>query len=329
MPALSWRHHTLIQSLLSRGPLPEADFKSIFYTVTEKSPGTHNQLFNDFLRKINAELAYVQFELRACRNQYDGSVYYGVVNNVSDEQSKLGTKYSTPQIAFYKAMVEAIVQDGAEGCISKIQAINIRLENQDLASGKMIGSAKEDGLYIFDGETQSNKRGPRNACFQTVSFSNNKDLYLLHYKLGHPSFYYLKRMFPQLFLNKDASLFNCDMCALAKHHRNTYLPQSYKLTSPFTLVHSDIWGPSRIPTLKGKRWFVTIIDDHTRVTWVFLIKEKSEVEKIFREFYAMVQTQFHFHLPQCRKGSHLRWGKGGSDVRSLTPVLKHRETVSG
>ncbi|CAH9114382.1 unnamed protein product [Cuscuta europaea] len=31
---------------------------------------------------------------------------------------------------------------------------------QDLASGKMIGSAKEeDGLYIFDGETQSNKKG--------------------------------------------------------------------------------------------------------------------------------------------------------------------------
>ncbi|CAH9086030.1 unnamed protein product [Cuscuta europaea] len=30
----------------------------------------------------------------------------------------------------------------------------------ELASGKMIGSAKEeDGLYIFDGETQSNKRG--------------------------------------------------------------------------------------------------------------------------------------------------------------------------
>lgn len=66
---------------------------------------THGQLFNDFLRKINAELAYVQFELRACRNQYDGSVYYGVVNNVSDEQSKLGTKYSAPQVAFYKAMV--------------------------------------------------------------------------------------------------------------------------------------------------------------------------------------------------------------------------------
>ncbi|CAH9080868.1 unnamed protein product [Cuscuta epithymum] len=165
----------------------------------------------------------------------------------------------------------------------------------------MIGSAREeDGLYIFDEGTQSNKRGQRNACLQTVSFSNNKELYLLHYRLGHPSFYYLKKVFPQLFINKDVSLFHCDMCALAKHHKNSYIPHSYKPTSPFTLVHSDIWGASRVPTIKGKRWFVTIIDDHTRVTWVFLIKEKSEVEKVFRDFYAMVQTQFNTNIKMVR-----------------------------
>ena len=67
--------------------------------------GTNQQLFNDYLRKINMELSYVQFELRAFRNQYNGSVYYGVVNNVADEQSKLGTKYTVPQIAFYKGIV--------------------------------------------------------------------------------------------------------------------------------------------------------------------------------------------------------------------------------
>jgi hypothetical protein len=32
-------------------------------------------------------------------------VYYGVVNNIVDEESKLGTKYSVPQIAFYKGLV--------------------------------------------------------------------------------------------------------------------------------------------------------------------------------------------------------------------------------
>lgn len=54
---------------------------------------------------MNKALSFAQFELRGCRNQYDGRVYYGLVNNVSDEQSKLGTKYSVPQIAFYKAIV--------------------------------------------------------------------------------------------------------------------------------------------------------------------------------------------------------------------------------
>ncbi|KAG5517660.1 hypothetical protein RHGRI_038151 [Rhododendron griersonianum] len=133
MPSLCWKHHTLIQALMSRGPLNEQDFHSIFTGVTGKNPGTHQQLFNDYLLKINKELSFVQMELRACRNQYDGSVFYGVVNNVADEQSKLGTRYTVPQIAFYKGIIEAIAHDAlSNGCISNIDALNIRLENQVL-----------------------------------------------------------------------------------------------------------------------------------------------------------------------------------------------------
>jgi len=73
--------------------------------------GVNEQLFNDYLLNINKELSFVQFELRACRNQYDGKVYYGVVNNVGDEQAKLGTKFSVPQIAFYKGIVSSILLD--------------------------------------------------------------------------------------------------------------------------------------------------------------------------------------------------------------------------
>ena len=58
--------------------------------------GTSERDFNDFLLKINKELSYVQMELRRCRNQNDGQLFYGLVNNVSDDQSKLGTKYFVP-----------------------------------------------------------------------------------------------------------------------------------------------------------------------------------------------------------------------------------------
>lgn len=71
--------------------------------------GAHQELFNEYLLKINRELSSCQFELRGCRNQYDGHVFYGVVNNVADEHSKLGTRYSIPQIAFYKGIVSLVV----------------------------------------------------------------------------------------------------------------------------------------------------------------------------------------------------------------------------
>ncbi|KAI3996456.1 hypothetical protein MKX01_001294 [Papaver californicum] len=157
MPDLSWRHHALIQTLLSRGPLKEKELHSIFAIVSGKKQGTNNKEFSDYLLKINKELAFVQFELRGCRNQYGGEVYYGVVNNVADEQSKLGTEYTVPQIAFYKGIIEAIAQDTtASGCITNIDALNIRLENQ---SG--IGSQSPSGTsavpYAFKNFTISRK----------------------------------------------------------------------------------------------------------------------------------------------------------------------------
>ncbi|CAH2072229.1 unnamed protein product [Thlaspi arvense] len=131
MVSLSWKHHTLIQALISRGPLKEKEFQSIFTGVTGRNPGAAKKIFDKYLLEINKELSYVHFELRACRDQYDGQVCYGVVNNVSDDQSKLGTKYSVPQIAFFKGVIEAIAQDeAAQGCISSFDALNIRLENQ-------------------------------------------------------------------------------------------------------------------------------------------------------------------------------------------------------
>ena len=58
------------------------------------------------------------------------------------------------------------------------------------------------------------------------------------------------------------------------------------------MIHSDVWGPSRIRNVTGTRWFMLFVDDHTRITWLFLMKEKSKVGQIFRKFNTMVQTQF-------------------------------------
>jgi len=42
MAPLPWRqrHHTLLQALLSRGPLAEPDFHAVFAAVSDRDPGT-------------------------------------------------------------------------------------------------------------------------------------------------------------------------------------------------------------------------------------------------------------------------------------------------
>ena len=95
------------------------------------------------------------------------------------------------------------------------------------------------------------------------------------FRLGHPSFQYLKHLFPSLFKNKNPSSFQCEFCELAKHHRTSFPLQPYRLSKPFSLIHSDVWGSSRVSTLSAKKWFVTFIDYHTRVSWVYLLREKS------------------------------------------------------
>jgi transposase InsO family protein len=43
-------------------------------------------------------------------------------------------------------------------------------------------------------------------------------------------------------------------------------------------------------SLGGCEYYVTFIDDHSRKTWIFFLKSKSEVFKRFQEFKALVEN---------------------------------------
>ena len=89
-----------------------------------------------------------------------------------------------------------------------------------------------------------------------------------------------------------------------KQHQVSFPSQPYKPTHPFTLVRSDVWGPSKITTSSEKWWFifVTFIDDHTHLTRVFLVSDKSEVNPFFRDFYNTVETQFNTKIAILQSG---------------------------
>lgn len=149
-------------------------------------------------------------------------------------------------------------------CVAKFS--HSHCEFQQVGSGRTIGSAREDGRLYFLEDGANSRNLVQNTCFESVSVSIDREIMLWHYRLGHPSFQYLKFTFPNLFKNKIPSSFKCEICALVKPHRTFYPPRPYKPYVPFSLIHSDVWGPSRISSISGKKWFVTFIDDYTRVS---------------------------------------------------------------
>ena len=121
---------------------------------------------------------------------------------------------------------------------------------------------------------------------------------LTHQHLGHPSLNKMRLLVPSL---SKLSSSECQSCQLGKHTRSTYCQRVNKsVASPFALVHSDIWGPSRVKSTLGYYYFVTFIDDYSRCTWLFLMKNRSDVFRIFQEFYAEIKNQFNTSIKILR-----------------------------
>ena len=99
----------------------------------------------------------------------------------------------------------------------------------------------------------------------------------------------------QSFCNKA-----CQVCPMAKLKRLPFPFNNKICASAFDLVHMDVCGPYSIPTLDGYEYFLTIMDDATRATWLFLMKSKSNVRPLFQSFYTMVVTQFSQNIKSIR-----------------------------
>jgi transposase InsO family protein len=158
-------------------------------------------------------------------------------------------------------------------------------EFQDLKTKRMIGGGfVKDGLYYFQ---------PSSTSVPSALHSTNSP-YQWHCRLGHPSSVNLKHLVPTL---PTFSSFNCETCELSKHHRATFkLRTDDPCLHPFELVHSDIWGPARTTGLCDARYFVTFIDDHSRLTWVYVLKDRSQLFSVFQSFYAEISNQFNAKL---------------------------------
>ena len=155
---------------------------------------------------------------------------------------------------------------------------------QDLVTKKMIGEGfLLHGLYYFSPDPELSK------SFQAISAIAapvNEHL-LWHRRLAHPSNSVFNSLFPSL---SKGSL-DCEICHFAKSCRLPFKTSLSQTSHIFEMIHSDVWGPFSA-SIDGFRYFVTFIDDFSRVTWIYLLKTKCEVLECFENFHALVTTQF-------------------------------------
>ena len=94
--------------------------------------------------------------------------------------------------------------------------------------------------------------------------------------------------------------FYCSICHLAKQKHLSFVSNNNLTFAAFDLIHIDIWGPFKIVTFDGFKYFITVIDDCTLFTWVFLLKTKSEAQQAIPQCFCMVLTQFQIVIKGVR-----------------------------
>ena len=144
---------------------------------------------------------------------------------------------------------------------------------QYLIMKQVIGRGHEsEVLYILD-----------SAVPKPIACSGVTTPFETHCRLGHPSFPLSKQLCPEFssLLSLDCESYQFAKhhpYQFAKHHHLSSLPRVNKrVGAPFELVHSDVWGPCLVMSLTGFRYFVTFVDDYSRTTWLYLIKNHLEL----------------------------------------------------
>ncbi|GJT63799.1 cysteine-rich receptor-like protein kinase 8 [Tanacetum coccineum] len=150
------------------------------------------------------------------------------------------------------------------------------------------------GLYILP--TVSLPSKPHQPTIQ----SHSSTQHLWHARLGHTSLPVIQKIkdIPLPVLSNSVN--KCHVCPLAKQHVLPFPVSNAHAKSKFELVHFDVWGPYKHPTINKCTHFLTIVDDFSRATWTYLLPNKHHVFSTFQTFITYVKTQYNAQIKQIR-----------------------------
>ncbi|XP_057787243.1 uncharacterized mitochondrial protein AtMg00300-like [Salvia miltiorrhiza] len=109
-----------------------------------------------------------------------------------------------------------------------------------------------------------------------------------HSRLGHIDERALNELKRQKILSNPTSfkINHYEICLLGKSTKLPFPKGKHVSNMPLDYAHADLWGPSNTPIMGGARYFLSIIDDCSRLVWIYLLKQKSDAFKYFQRWCA-------------------------------------------
>ncbi|KAJ0454457.1 putative RNA-directed DNA polymerase [Helianthus annuus] len=189
---------------------------------------------------------------------------------------------------------------------------------QDSKSKRVLVTGSQDnGLYFVgkDGNCV-------NVCFNSYVRAN-----MWHSRLGHPSDQVLAVLRDQFGVN-SIEHGPCEVCHRAKQVRVPFPLSEHKTKSVGELIHLDVWGPYKITSYEGFKYFLTVVDDFSRTVWCYMLVNKTEVFENLCSFYELMQTQFEKKIKIIRSDNGTEFVNNQMNVFCKTKGILHQTSCS-
>ncbi|KAL0393153.1 UNVERIFIED_CONTAM: Retrovirus-related Pol polyprotein from transposon RE2 [Sesamum radiatum] len=202
-----------------------------------------------------------------------------------------------------------------------------------------------DSCTIYDNKDKTLKiaevRMKEHRCFpihlqymgRTAMKAQEDQSWLWHRRLGHFNFQGLKILhqkkmmtdLPQIQAVEGA----CEACLQGKQHKKPFPSgTSWRAKAVLELIHTDVCGPMRTPSHEQNRYFILFIDDYSRMTWVYFMREKSEVFKVFKKFKNLVEKQSGRSIKVLRSDRGKEYNNSEFNKFCEEEGIEHQTTVS-
>ena len=116
----------------------------------------------------------------------------------------------------------------------------------------------KNGLYILQGSTVV-------GAVAVSSISDLDQTRLWHMRLGHMTEHGMDELSKRGLLggHRAGKLDFCKHCVYRKQCRVKFSIGVHRMRGTLNHIHSDLWGPSSVPSHGGARYMLTFIDDYS------------------------------------------------------------------